>query len=244
MKFTKQQKKTGVKHPYILGVVGLLFEPAELVQGVLTIRRSRMAMARVAAACNTTPSAVERIKRAFEEGGLDQVGLLKWGGGRRAQQKFTAEEIEWLVHPDTLKQQAHMSLPQRAGAMGVKFDKKVTIRDVRALFRDVGVSKQRYRSSLGPPKPTVESLAKQQVYLDAAKVKLEELTEKGYDIFQCDASVFSPDSFVPSAWAVKGSPPELPRKWTTKKYLAVFAAISERSGCLLQMYKLGAAFDA
>ena len=35
---------------------------------------------------------------------------------------------------------------------------------------------------------------------------------------------------------------QFPHKWTSKKYVAVFAAISERSGCLLQMYKLGGAF--
>ena len=66
------------------------------------------------------------------------------------------------------------------------------------------------------------------MYLDAAREKLERLTEKGYDIFQCDACVFSADSFVPSAWAAQGQPPAIPHKWTSKKYVAVFAAISEK----------------
>ena len=71
--------------------MGLLFEPGELVEGVLTVRRSSMAVTRVAAACSTTRHAVERVKKAFEDGGLDQVGLLKWGRGGKRQQKFTAK---------------------------------------------------------------------------------------------------------------------------------------------------------
>ena len=47
-----------------------------------------------------------------------------------------------------------------------------------------------------------------------------------------------------STWAPLGQPPKLPHRWSSKKYVAVFAAISERSGCLLQMYKWGEAFNA
>jgi hypothetical protein len=65
----------------------------------------------------------------------------------------------------------------------------------------------------------------------------------GYDIYQLDASLFSPVSFKTSAWAPIGKPQKLPHKWSSKKYVAVFAAISELNGCYLQMYKLGAAFD-
>lgn len=64
----------------------------------------------------------------------------------------------------------------------------------------------------------------------------------GHDVFQLDAALFSPDSFTPTAWAPMGKPQRLPFKWSSKKYVAVFAAISERSGCALAMYKVGAAF--
>ena len=69
-------------------------------------------------------------------------------------------------------------------------------------------------------------MVKQQQYLDAAKEKLERLTSQGYDIFQCDASIFSSDSFTPAAWSLRGQPLAFPHKWTNKKYVAVFAAIS------------------
>ena len=87
-------------------------------------------------------------------------------------------------------------------------------------------------------------MGKQQEYLDTAKAKFADLERKGYDIFQCDASVFSADSFVPSAWAPRGQPPPIPKKWINKQYVAVFTAISERSGCYVQLYKVGAAFKA
>ena len=37
---------------------------------------------------------------------------------------------------------------------------------------------------------------------------------------------------------------QVPHKWSNKKYVAVFAAISVKSGCGLQMYKVGKAFKA
>jgi len=39
-------------------------------------------------------------------------------------------------------------------------------------------------------------MAKQLQYLLAAKEKFADLEERGYDIFQCDASIFSPDAFT------------------------------------------------
>ena len=87
-------------------------------------------------------------------------------------------------------------------------------------------------------------MAKQQRYLDAAKEKFADLERRGYDIFQCDASVFSPDAFTLSAWAPMGQAPQLPKKWSSKQYVAVFTGISERSGCYVQLYKIGGAFKA
>ena len=49
---------------------------------------------------------------------------------------------------------------------------------------------------------------------------------------------------MPTAWAPKGQPPRVPHKWSSKPYVAVFAGISVRSGCLVQMYREGAAFKA
>ena len=92
--------------------------------------------------------------------------------------------------------------------------------------------------------PSEKALAKQEQYLARSKEEYERLSKLGYDIFQCDASVFSPDSFVPTAWAPKGQPPRVPHKWSSKPYIAVFAGISVRSGCLVQMYREGAAFKA
>ena len=40
------------------------------------------------------------------------------------------------------------------------------------------------------------------------------------------------------------STPALPHKWSNKKYVAVFAAISVESGCAHRIYSLGKAFKA
>ena len=109
-----------------------------------------------------------------------------------------------------------MSLGQWAAAFELQFGKSISSRDVRAIFQDVGVSKQRFRSQLGPPAPTAKSMEKQQRYIDTAKAEYKRLTDEGYEIFQCDASIFSADSFTPSAWALKGEPPMIPHKWTNK----------------------------
>ena len=135
-----------------------------------------------------------------------------------------------------------MSLPQRAGALNQQFDREIDGRHVASIYKGMGISKQRFKSSLGPPKPSMENLAKQQLYIETAKARFEALTAEGYQVFQLDASLFNPDNFQQTTWAPQGETPVLPYKWSSKKYIACFAAISVESGCAHQMYKAGAAF--
>ena len=112
---------------------------------------------------------VNRILKAYKEGGSAKLLALKWGAGAPYKAKLPQEEIEWLVHPNTLQIQAHMSLPQRAAALNVQFDREIDAQYVRSIFRGLGITKQRFRSQLGPPKPTPESLQKQQEYISLAR---------------------------------------------------------------------------
>jgi len=41
-----------------------------------------------------------------------------------------------------------------------------------------------------------------------------------------------------------GQPQQLPKRWSIKPYVAVFTGISERSGCYVQLYRVGGAFKA
>ena len=141
---------------------------------------------------------------------------MKWGAGAPCVDKLPKEEIEWLIHPNTLLIHAHMSLGQRAEALNNQFDREISAKDVREIFRGMGVTKQKFKSKVGPPTPTTKSMEKQQQYIDIAKAEYKRLTDEGYEIFQCDASIFSADSFTPSAWALKGEPPMIPHKWTNK----------------------------
>ena len=75
---------------------------------------------------------------------------------------------------------------------------------MRALYKGVGITKQRFKSKVGPPTPTAKSMEKQQQYIDTAQAEYKRLTDAGYDIYQCDAAIFSADSFTPSAWAPRG----------------------------------------
>ena len=240
-----QQSRKCDKHPPVLKIIGHLYQPAVYsTMEAPVLQRSSLTFIKIAKLCGCTLAAVYRVRKAFDEGRMEAVEALKWGPGARYKEKLSTAQVAWLVNPDTLKQQAHMSLEQRAAALNVKFNQSIGSWDVRALYRGVGISKQRLKRALGPPNPTEKALVKQQLFIDTAKEKFERLSKLGYDIFQLDASVFSAKSFTPSAWALVGQPLQVPHKWVNKKYVAVFAAISERSGCLLQMYKLGKAFNA
>ena len=126
-------------------------------------------MVDIARALDVPVNTVHRIAGAFAEGGIDQVKSLKWGRGREAVNKASKEEIEWLVAPETLKQQEHLSMEQRTQAFNQLFDQELTARDVRELYTGHGVSKQRFTTTLGPPKPTFKHLEKQRVALELAQ---------------------------------------------------------------------------
>lgn len=55
------------------------------------------------------------------------------------------------------------------------FDQELTAKDVADLYKGAGISKQRYKISLGPPKPTPELIEKQLRYITTAQVALRRL---------------------------------------------------------------------
>ena len=159
MKYLKKggQNKS---QPNVWKVLSLLYEPGMFGDKSLELKPSKLHISKIARACETTNAAVMRIREACETGGREKVLALKWGGGAPCVGKLPKEEIEWLLHPNTLKIQSHMSLDQRAEALNLQFDRDIDGRYVSRIFRGMGISKQRFRSSLGPPAPTVKSLEK------------------------------------------------------------------------------------
>ena len=175
MKQPHQQKRG--QHPPVLNILGYLYAPAaSSAPGAPVLQRSRHTITKITKLCGCTRMAVNRLRDAFDEGGLEAVHALKWGKGASFKEKLSTEEVAWLVQPETLKHQALMSIAQRTGAFNAKFEKEIKFYDVRNLFRGVGISKQQFRRCMGPPKPTEKAMAKQQQYLDTTKEKLEELT--------------------------------------------------------------------
>ena len=135
----------------------------------VVLQRTKTKVSKIAAVCGSSRYAIERIKTAFEEGGFQRALALKWGAGAVHKGKMKEEEIAWLIDPNTLRIHSHMSLAQRAGALNTMFDCEVSAKDVREIFRGMGITKQRFKSAMGPPKPTEMSLQKQQDYIDASR---------------------------------------------------------------------------
>ena len=187
--------------------LGILYElhPAS-TEGKPILIRSAMSMSAAARALCCTEHALKRLMTTWELGGRAAVEQLMWGSGRPCLNKAPKAEIEWLVSPDVLKLQAHMNLRQRAEAFNLQFDRELTANDVSGLYQGAGISKQRYITNLGPPKPTPEKLEASRLKIELARSEIERLKALDYDIFQLDASIFSPDSFIPTAWAPRGHP--------------------------------------
>ena len=109
---TKQEKRRGgrPRTPNILLVIGLLYEPADSNGEVLKLIRKKRQVSKVARACDCSIEAVDRISKAFDEGGLDQVGKLRWGAGAPKKTKMSMAEVKWLMHRDTLRRQTHLNM--------------------------------------------------------------------------------------------------------------------------------------
>ena len=135
------QSRAAAQRPRTTKVIILLYKPSDPSGDTLVLKRSHLTVPQIARICKCSVYIVRRIMKAFEEGGLDGVGAIRWYGGNRYKEKLSTNEVEWLVNPDTLKLQAHMNLEQRAKAFNLKFDKKIFVHDIRALYRGVGISK-------------------------------------------------------------------------------------------------------
>ena len=75
----------------------------------------RASVASTAKALGLTPYAVRKIMVAYEQGGEEEVSLLRWGAGRPAKNLFLSQEqLDHMVSKTTLNLQVGMSLKARA----------------------------------------------------------------------------------------------------------------------------------
>lgn len=105
MNYSYNKRKVGgkPKQPNALKVVGLLYEQVASEENTMVLKRNKRSMVEVARMTESTVQAIKRMQVAFEEGGLEQVGKLRWGAGGRYKHKLEMEEIKWLTDPETLK---------------------------------------------------------------------------------------------------------------------------------------------
>ena len=142
MKYMREHRRRGKdKGPDVWKILSLLYQPGGEEQGQLRLRRSSAPVSRVMVLCKCSRWTVNKIVRACEEGGKEAVMALNWTIGPPATPAPPEEEIEWLVDPDTLKQQVHLSLEQRAGVFNQLFDRELKAKHIRALYRYGRVSK-------------------------------------------------------------------------------------------------------
>ena len=180
MKYMREHRRPGKsKAPDVWKILSLLYEPGVEEHGKLRLKRSSASISKVMRLSKCSRWTVNRVLKACEEGGKEAVLALNWTTGPPATPAPPEEEIDWLVDPATLRQQAHMSLEQRAGAFNRLFDRELRPHHIRALYRYGRVSKQRFRGALGPPSATEKAMAKQERYLLAAKEKFADLERRG-----------------------------------------------------------------
>ena len=78
----------------------------------------------VATLLGITPSQVDKVLKAWKQGGLEAARRIRYGAGRPLKEKdFTADEIECMVSEPTMYSQAGLSLKARAKEISIKIEK-------------------------------------------------------------------------------------------------------------------------
>ena len=128
--------------------------------------------------------------------------------------------------------------------MNYTFGTNLHANDITEIFKANGITNQHFVLRVGHPKPTPGKMLEQQQKINIAKFKVKKLIDAGYDVFQLDASTFNPNSYKPCGFSRVGEPFQLDYKYTWNRYVACFAAISIKSGCLHHTVKhTGKAFN-
>jgi len=89
------------------------------------------------------------IGNVFDESALVNK---RFGAGRPQEPlEVQQEEINWLCSDTTLRQQAGLSLAERAACFNLKWSRSITPAELRKIFRASGITKQKMKWYLGPP---------------------------------------------------------------------------------------------
>jgi hypothetical protein len=185
---------------------------------------------------------VDKLAKAYRQGGLEAVGQLKWGCGYPFKfHGFTQGELDIIVSKQTSKTQAGLSMKARTIRISEEYGKPISVYQLKKLYTGRHVTTQKPVVRGGRPQlpPIHEQAAK---ILDV-KRRVMWYHSQGYEIITIDECIFSPKQVNGKQWAPIGRPIMHQRKYYPYPYIAVAGAASDKRGYIHSYYKVGKAHD-
>ena len=204
-------------------------------------QRKNASVAETARILGCTKHRVDRLAKAYMQGGVEAVGQLRWRAGRPLKYHgYTQEELDVIVSKQGLKTQAGLSMKARAIRVSEEYGKSISAYQLRQIFKGRGVTTQKPQVRPGRPKfmPIHEQAAK----IEDCKRRVMYYHSQGYEIITIDECIFSPKQVASATWAPVGDPLLHEMKYYPYPYIAVLGAASDMRGYIHSDYKVGAAF--
>jgi hypothetical protein len=130
-----------------------------------------------------------------------------------------------------------LSLKERAYVFNTKFQRKITPKDVRKVYKGRKVTMQKMKRYPGKLNPIPLTYEEQIIQLHELNYQVQEAITNGFEIIFVDESTFNPKKLDHQVWAPSGQPFPINDKWAKGQYVACMAGISCESGLVHQMYK-------
>jgi transposase len=158
--------------------------------------------------------------------GTDLSSIQQPALGRpRKQLGLNEENINHIISRDTLRLQTGWSLAQRAMHINQRFGSRLNTDDLRKIYKNYGVSKQKLVAQLQPPMYKPAGI--QQAELEVVKARYQQAMDDGFEVLQYDQCLFSANRYEQHHWAPVGKPLITKSKWVSQPVVVVCGFISE-----------------
>ena len=113
--------------------------------------RKRQTVRSVAKALNCSYARIRRLLKLMKDG--NHPDNINWVRGRPMKKiSLTEEQLAWITSRQTLRLQCGKPLRARLNILNQKYDSHLSIYDLRKIYRLYGITMQKLRSQLKPPK--------------------------------------------------------------------------------------------
>ena len=154
-------------------------------------KRSKASVAETARILGCTRHRVDKLAKAYMQGGEEAVGQLKWSAGRPLKfHGYTQGELDIIVSKQTSKTQAGLSMRARAMRISEEYGKPISAYQLKKLYKGRGVSEQKPKVRGG--RPQLQPIHEQAAKIADCKRRVMWYISQGYEIICIDACVFSP----------------------------------------------------